>query len=316
MLRRKFRKTDNNVTNGSFSYSKVEGAVSTKDSLQEDASNVEADIDVDERSSWSADEKKIFEDQLESLQDQLIASMMENQKLAEQIQVIKEDDAVEQLHQEKRELQEKLDKLEKVLHRRQSDAKSAGVEEVDMDEYNIVKKTTSHLHSQNSPTDKHWLHPSSLIDQCRKKMLDFLSDFVSESELSASENPAPSLAYKRLKENCQRIGKSSKPFRKSISAVLRVLRWKSVPLTLVMFLVYMYSVWTGWLLQVILFYLIFELSINFLQASGLAYQFGLTSSESVEGEIVGGSTFDSLKLADKVQLVKKVAQTVQVIITC
>ena len=40
--------------------------------------------------------------------------------------MIKEDDAVEQLHQEKRELQEKLDKLEKVLHslnRRQSDAK-------------------------------------------------------------------------------------------------------------------------------------------------------------------------------------------------
>lgn len=81
MLRRKFRKTDNNVTNGSFSYSKVEGAVSTKDSLQEGANNVEADIDVDERSSWSADEKKIFEDQLESLQDQLISSMMENQKL-------------------------------------------------------------------------------------------------------------------------------------------------------------------------------------------------------------------------------------------
>ena len=53
-----------------------------------------------------------------------------------------------------------------------------------------------------------------------------------------------------------------------------------------------------------------------LWCSGLAYQFGLTSSESVEGEIVGGSTFDSLKLTDKVQLVKKVAQTVQVIITC
>ena len=29
-----------------------------------------------------------------------------------------------------------------------------------------------------------------------------------------------------------------------------------------------------------------------------------------------GSTFDSLGLSDKVQLVKKVAQTVQVIITC
>ena len=40
------------------------------------------DVDADEQpSSWSSDDKKIFEDQLESLQDQLIATMMENQKL-------------------------------------------------------------------------------------------------------------------------------------------------------------------------------------------------------------------------------------------
>ena len=51
--------------------------------------------------------------------------------------------------------------------------------------------------------------------------------------------------------------------------------------------------------------------------SGLAYQFGLTSCDKKQdGDIVGGSTFDSLGLTDKVQLVKKVAQTVQVIITC
>ena len=50
--------------------------------------------------------------------------------------------------------------------------------------------------------------------------------------------------------------------------------------------------------------------------SGLACQFGLTSDKKQDGDIVGGSTFDSLGLTDKVQLVKKVAQTVQVMITC
>ena len=47
------------------------------------ANSLDVDVDVDEKSSasWSTDDKKIFEDQLESLQDQLIATMMENQKL-------------------------------------------------------------------------------------------------------------------------------------------------------------------------------------------------------------------------------------------
>lgn len=51
---------------------------------------------------------------------------------------MKEDDIVEQLHLEKKDLQTKVDKLEKVLHslnsgQRQDDA------EVDMSGYDIVK---------------------------------------------------------------------------------------------------------------------------------------------------------------------------------
>lgn len=46
-------------------------------------------------------------------------------------------------------------------------------------------------------------------------------------------------------------------------------------------------------------------------SSGLAHQFGLTSSDKLDGELVG-SKFDSLGLTDKVQLVKNVAQGVQV----
>lgn len=78
MLRRKHKRTDH-LSNESFSYSRVES--STKpDSFQEDSVDVD-DVDAGEK-PWSADEKKIFEDQMESLQDQLIATIMENQKLS------------------------------------------------------------------------------------------------------------------------------------------------------------------------------------------------------------------------------------------
>ena len=93
----------------------------------------------------------------------------------------------------------------------------------------------------------------------------------------------------------------------------------------------MYSVWSGWLFQILLFYAIFYLSINYLHAryahtlplltyscqcsSGLAGQFGLKTSDDT-GEEVVGSGFDSMGLGDKVQLVKSVAQTVQVTCTC
>lgn len=46
-------------------------------------------------------------------------------------------------------------------------------------------------------------------------------------------------------------------------------------------------------------------------SSGLAAQFGLKASVDSGGEVVG-SGFDSMGLGDKVQLVKNVAQTVQV----
>jgi len=80
MLRRKIKKNDSHSSNGSFSYSRVEAS----DSLQEKNVVLSNSVDLaedDKLASWSAEEKKIFEDQLESLQEQLIATMMENQKL-------------------------------------------------------------------------------------------------------------------------------------------------------------------------------------------------------------------------------------------
>lgn len=76
MLRRKLKKTND--------HSRVEDSVRSS-SFQEESVVLSNDVDVDntdgQPTSWNAEEKKIFEDQLEALQDQLIATMMENQKL-------------------------------------------------------------------------------------------------------------------------------------------------------------------------------------------------------------------------------------------
>ena len=74
MLRRKFKKADAHPNNGSFTYSKVESSMEP-DSLRDNqldesavlASSLDLDVDTDEKasSSWSSDDKKVFEDQLE-----------------------------------------------------------------------------------------------------------------------------------------------------------------------------------------------------------------------------------------------------------
>ncbi|XP_065909378.1 GRAM domain-containing protein 4-like [Dysidea avara] len=292
-----------------FSYNKLDGSVKSDGISDSDITQSMSLTDSQATASWSSEEKKVFEDQLESLQDQLIASVMQNQKLAEEIQTMKEDEAVEQLHQEKRELQIKLDKLEKVLHKINTETRNSDPE-INMDEYEIVGKESIKPTQDVETVERHWLHPVMLHRKLREKVLDFLSDFVEDdSDQQAVEKPAP-LSYKRLKENCQRVATSSKPLRKTITSMLKILKWKNIPLSLVMFLVYMYSVWSGWLFQILLFYAIFYLSINYLHASGLAGQFGLKTSDDT-GEEVVGSGFDSMGLGDKVQLVKSVAQTVQ-----
>ena len=80
MLRRK-KKADGHSSNGSFSYSRVESVMKSQGENEVITNSIDVDTDVKLGASWNANDKKIFEDQLESLQDQLIATMMENQKL-------------------------------------------------------------------------------------------------------------------------------------------------------------------------------------------------------------------------------------------
>ena len=64
-----------------FSYNKLDGSVKSDGISDSDITQSMSLTDSQATASWSSEEKKVFEDQLESLQDQLIASVMQNQKL-------------------------------------------------------------------------------------------------------------------------------------------------------------------------------------------------------------------------------------------
>jgi len=64
-----------------FSYSKLESTTKSDNISDSDITQSMSLTESPTTSSWGEEEKKVFEDQLESLQDQLIAAVMQNQKL-------------------------------------------------------------------------------------------------------------------------------------------------------------------------------------------------------------------------------------------
>lgn len=68
-------------TGETFSYKNLEGSAKSDHISDSDITQSMSLTDSQATASWSSEEKKVFEDQMESLQDQLIAAMMQNQKL-------------------------------------------------------------------------------------------------------------------------------------------------------------------------------------------------------------------------------------------
>jgi hypothetical protein len=141
----------------------------------------------------------------------------------------------------------------------------------------------------------------------RESIYNFLSLFSEDARTACdeSEEEATHLTAKRLKENVTRLAKSSKPWRETAFHVRDTLKWKNSAESLVVFLIYMYCVWNGWVIQLVLFISVVKLTLNYLYISGLAEQFGFGHGQMEE------EADESMGLADKFLLVKQVAQTVQ-----
>ena len=68
-------------TGETFSYKNLEGSAKSDHISDSDITQSMSLTDSQATASWSGDDKKVFEDQMESLQDQLIAAVLQNQKL-------------------------------------------------------------------------------------------------------------------------------------------------------------------------------------------------------------------------------------------
>jgi hypothetical protein len=146
-------------------------------------------------------------------------------------------------------------------------------------------------------------------DAIKDYVFNFLYDFTDESmTLTEEDMVKPPLQAKRLKDNLQRFVASSKPYREFVASLIGVLQWVNPSLTLVAFLVYMYAVWNGWIIQLVLLTAITYLSINYLRVIHMMEQFGFGSKQVDSNE---EQVYASLRLTDKFQLIREVGQTVQ-----
>lgn len=150
------------------------------------------------------------------------------------------------------------------------------------------------------------------LDMWKMKVLDLildrLWDFVNDEPEGNDEEDGEGepLAVKRLKENINRFTTGIKPITGFIKSFGRVFSWSNPTASLLIFVVYMYSVWNGYLLSLILFVAIWKLFMNYLHAKGIAKQLGFVDKTKDEG-----NSSEDHSWSDKFQLVLQVARKVQ-----
>ncbi|XP_077995617.1 GRAM domain-containing protein 4-like isoform X2 [Glandiceps talaboti] len=269
--------------------------------------------DVDGQKNWSNSEKEIFEVQLSNLQEQLVASMIENQTLSEELKKYKEKSELDQLRHEleyekdrNKLLSDKFEELEtrKSARRRVSaDEEYDGVELVrEADESDIRSEAEKVLQRQSGH--------SRLMTWLMTVYYEFISDFIDneEEEELPRNKEGDQLSVKKLKENIKRFTTCTKPIVNFIKVVYVILCWKAPALSLLFFSVYMYSVWCHWLLSLFLGVILYCLTKNYMTAKGWHINLSLLPYHHIEEDSEGDKV---LGMSDKFQLVLQVARKVQ-----
>ncbi|GFO42889.1 gram domain-containing protein 4-like [Plakobranchus ocellatus] len=281
--------------------------------------------------SWnSADEKKVFEEQLTQLQEQLMMVMIENQALHNEISAGKDKAELEQVKVElayERHRSEVLQKdLESCIKKKSHKVHRSNSDLVPRSQHLSVpapmgnlphRESSSSLEEQEDKTETSGVDipvPSSsphllnrILHRAVRYVTDFLEDFTEEATEQPLTAPEDPLTVKKLKENIKRFGTEATPYVNTAKGVGELLAWKSPPYTLIVFVVYMYAAWQGWVLPAILFCLTFRLFINYLRFRGwnVSFNFFETVEEAKDSED------KELGVSDKLNLVMSVAKKVQ-----
>ncbi|XP_076331829.1 GRAM domain-containing protein 4-like isoform X1 [Tachypleus tridentatus] len=311
---------------------------------QEEESLLQAEVTQDSR--FLTDHlRSAYETQLNQLHEQLLAAILENQQLSNELKQLREQkpvDFVKELEKEKeknRFLTEKLHEKDKDMKdketagsksprlrrlvRREKHDRNRTVEVgefqsssvIEKDEWvDIAKEVTEKDYQEESPTEP---NPPATVSGWRHSFRmwlhdwfsDFLEDFsettVEEEDIKETEKEGDPLTVKKLKENILRFGYATKPIVNAMESLTGLLHWNTLGTTLLAFGVYMYTVCHGWFLPLLLFLANCQLLLNYFRYRGWFSSCCVTRKNEQE------EADRDLGVSDKFQLVLQVARKVQ-----
>lgn len=258
-----------------------------------------------------ANNYEVFEEHLRHLEEQLVTLTIENQNLVSELQGYKNKESLGRLKTEidiertrYKRLEDKYKQLQ-VDYDNQSVHSSDSVQGwVDVSIKTGKGKKVKQSQEYESPKSKRF---ERLWKRIIESIYTFVDDFTVEPEIQSENQEEPPLTVKQLKENLNRFKTDLKPFLDTAAGIQQLLAWRTPSYTLLMFLVYLVSVWNGCLMSVILFCLFFRMIISYLNYLGFQVKFNFFQPV----EELKSKEDDNLGLSDKFNLVILVARKVQ-----
>lgn len=168
----------------------------------------------------------------------------------------------------------------------------------------VLEKRAAETQEVARPPTKFEKFKNSAVNVIVDRLYDFLNEEADDT--TEEDGDGEPLAVKTLKENINRFSNGIRPITNFVKSVSALISWKNPTATLLTFVVYMYAVWYGVLLPLILFLIIWKLSINYLYSRGIATQLGFPKKVKEEPPQADDKTW-----SDKFQLVLQVARKVQ-----
>ncbi|XP_047146535.1 GRAM domain-containing protein 4 isoform X1 [Hydra vulgaris] len=267
--------------------------------------------------SW-VKEKEVYELQLNQLQEQLVASMLQNQNYENEIKKLKVETDFETIEDLKRQLKEEKDK-----HKKDEEFKNTLLEK-NKDELNtskagdfceistehvIVHRESSVNHSDSEP-DRKTRFAKRLFD-LKISIWNFiherLSDFVNDEDLAVPEEEEEQLSVRRLKENMSRFSAAISPIKRFYGVCSDLFAWRNPWFTLTIFLVYFYALWVEMIIPLLVLLILIQLTLNFLHTRG----FHILSDNKRKNSDSEEVKEDQASLSERYQLVLQIAKKVQ-----
>ncbi|KAI0213172.1 hypothetical protein LSAT2_001835 [Lamellibrachia satsuma] len=220
-------------------------------------------------------EMDVYESQLNQLQEHLVAAMLENQQLNRELKSCKDSQEVTRLLGELERVRERNKQLEDELSQTTTSNQLTVGDGRRRHEELVKNEDAPHVVSSR----RGWTE--RVVDWTTRIFYDLISDFTDDPDPVVNRN-THDLTVKKLKESIMRFKSATNPIFETASNVSAMFIWKNPAFSFLAFLTYMYLVWTGYLLPVLLFLAIVRLGANNLKERGWNLNVAYLPSASTE----------------------------------